>query len=114
VDKPTKLESMTDPDRRDFLTTLLNISKGEVVDRANDELARLAEEVGRWAGKGKLTLTIEVEPLDKETFGGTGDVAVTGTVKLTPPTPKHASAFRLTGVGGAMDPLNPGEAGITG
>lgn len=109
----TNIENLTDKDRRDFLATLLAISKGEVVDRATDQLAHLAEEVGHWAGKGKLVLTITVEPLDKETFGGTGDVAVTGTVKITPPVPAHASAFRLTGIDGKMDPLNPGD-GITG
>jgi hypothetical protein len=113
VKDQTNIRDLTNEDRRDFLATLLAIAKGEVVERATDQMAHLAEEVGRWAGKGKLTLTIEVEPLDKETFAGTGDVAVTGTIKLTPPVPKHASAFRLTGAGGRMDPLNPGQ-GITG
>lgn len=109
----TNIDGITDKDRRDFLSTLLDIDKGRVVDRANELLGQLAEEVGRWAGKGSLTLTIDIEPLDKDTFPGTGDVAVTGTVKTTPPRPKNASAFRLTGVDGRMDPLNPGD-GITG
>jgi hypothetical protein len=113
VKDQANIKNLTDEDRRDFLATLLAISKGEVVDRATEQMAHLAEEVGRWAGKGKLVLTIEIEPLDKETFGGTGDVAVTGTIKITPPVPTHASAFRLTGVDGKMDPLTPGE-GITG
>jgi hypothetical protein len=113
VDDKISVGKLTDEDRRDFLTTLLAIDKGRVVDRATELMAELGEEVGRWADKGKLTIEVIIEPLDKETFPGTGDVAVTGTVKITPPQPKHASAFRLTGVDGRMDPLNPNQP-ITG
>ena len=85
----TNVEKLTNEDRRDFLTTLLAIDKGTLI------------------------LKITIEPLDKETFGGTGDVAVTGQVAINPPRPKNASAFRLTGVDGRMDPLNPNQP-ITG
>lgn len=109
ADEATNIHEVTDEDRRDFLTTLLAIDKGRVVDRATEQMAELADEVGRWADKGKLTVEITIEPLDKETFQNTGDVIMTGQVKITPPRPKNASAFRMTGVGGAMEPLNPND-----
>lgn len=110
MDHTAKISEITDRDRQDFLTTLLAIDKGQVVDRATEELARLAEEVGRWADKGKLTLEITIEPVDKETFPGTGDIILTGQVKISAPHPKHGSVFRMTGVAGALEPLNPNDS----
>lgn len=76
----------------EFSAVLLDLDKGKVHDDGTARLADLIEAVCRTGGKGKVTLTIEVEPQDPETFEGDGVLLISGKVEATIPRPKRAAS----------------------
>jgi hypothetical protein len=85
-----------DTDHAEFGATLLDIDKGRVHDDAGERLAEVVEAVNRCGGKGKITLTVEVEPLDPETFSETGILTLSGKVESVIPRPRRAAAIFYT------------------
>jgi hypothetical protein len=83
-------------DHAEFSATLLDIDRGKVHDDAGELLAQVVEAVNRTGAKGTLTVTIEVEPLDPKTFGETGILALSGSVKPNIPQPKRSPAIFYT------------------
>ncbi|WP_066360307.1 hypothetical protein [Herbidospora mongoliensis] len=81
----------TPPHRvRPFADTLRDLRHGEVLDQAARDLQALVEAVGEIGKKGKLTLTIEVEPMK----GDSDALSVTAQLKLAcPPKPASAAVF---------------------
>lgn len=86
----------TGTDRAEFAATLIEIDRGKVHDDAGDRLAELVAAVNHCGGKGKVTLTIEIEPVDPETFAETGVLAISGKVESVIPRPKRAAAIFYT------------------
>lgn len=87
----------------EFAATLLDLDKGRIHDDMGEGLAEVVKAVEKTAQKGTITLTISVEPIDRETFEETGALMVEGTVKVNAPRLKRApSVFYATGVGGQI------------
>lgn len=75
---------------RPFADTLRDLRHGEVLDQAARDIQTLVESVGDVGKKGKLTLTIEVEPMK----GDSSALSVTAQLKLAcPPKPATAAVF---------------------
>lgn len=95
-------------DTAEFAATLMDIDKGRVHDDAGDLLAQVVAAVAKNGGKGKLTLVIEVEPQDPETFADTGVLLLSGKVDAAIPRPRRAPAiFFLAGTGGKITRQDP-------
>lgn len=80
----------------EFAAVLVDIDKGRVHDDAGARLAEVVAAVNHCGGKGKLTVTIEVEPLDPETFGETGILMLKGAVTSVVPRPQRSPAIFYT------------------
>jgi hypothetical protein len=94
--------------KTEFATTILELDKGRVHDDGTDYLAQVVDAVCLTGKPGKVTLTITVEPQDRETFEDTGVLIVSGEVKPTIPRPtRGATIFYATGVGGGMTRQDP-------
>jgi hypothetical protein len=94
--------------KTEFATTILEIDKGRVHDDGTELLAEVVDAVCRTGKKGSVTLTITVEPQDRETFEDTGVLIVSGEVKANAPRHTRApSIFYSTGFGGGMTRTDP-------
>lgn len=104
-------DTTTTQDVAEFSAVLLDLDKGRVHDDAGTRLAELVSAVVQTGGKGKVVLTIEVEPLDPETFAETDILAVTGKVDATIPRAKRATGiFYADGTGGRLTRSDPHRA----
>jgi hypothetical protein len=93
---PTGATTKAEPDHAEFAATLIQIDKGRVHDDAGVRLAEVVEAVNHCGGKGKITITIEVEPLNPETFAEDGVLTVKGKVEAVVPRPQRSAAIFYT------------------
>lgn len=108
ADETTTPPKTTAPDRTEIGAVLLDVDKGRVYDDATEGLAEIVKAVQHTAGKGKLTIVLEVEPLSKETFEDDGALLITGRAVADVPKLKRApSVFYATGRGGAVTRQDP-------
>jgi len=88
-------------DEREFSAALLDLDRGKVHDDATTALADVIEWVGRTSGKGKVILTVEVEPQDPKTHADTGVLLISGKVEAKCPRfERAASIFYADGLRG--------------
>jgi hypothetical protein len=80
----------------EFAALLMQQDKGRLHDDATDRVREVVAAVASTGGKGKVTLTFEIEPLDPATFADTTAVAVRGKVESTVPRPARAVATYFT------------------
>lgn len=80
-------------DATEFGSVLIDLDRGKVHDDATTRLADLIEAVARTGDKGKLTLTVEVEPQDPKTFADTGVLLISGKVEAKLPVPTRAPSI---------------------
>ncbi len=96
---PTADKVAADATETEFSAVLVDLARGRIHDDATNALADVIEGVSRYGGKGKLTLTITVEPQDPKTFEDTGVLILSGSVKADAPKATHApSVFYGTGL----------------
>jgi predicted secreted protein len=72
-----------------FARALAEVSHGDLADQASEQLAALVAAVGETAKKGTLTLTLEIKPRGHDS----GQVEVSGSVKINAPTPDVAPSM---------------------
>lgn len=79
---PTKVK----PEETEFSAVLIDLDRGRVHDRATTMLADVIEGMAKaGGGKGKLVLTLTVEPQDPKTYADTGVILLSATVKADVP-----------------------------
>lgn len=87
---------------------IIDLDKGRFSDDATTALAAVVDAVCKHGGKGKITMTIEVEPQDPKTFEDTGVLLLTPKVEAKVPQRAHGPAiFYATGIGGAITREDP-------
>lgn len=96
--KSEHVDTVTGDAVPEFASVFLDLDRGKVHDDATTRLAEVVKAVGQTGGKGTVTLTVEVEPQDKDTFDGDGVVMVSAKVEAKLPRPgRAASVFWING-----------------
>lgn len=111
---PTGTRAGVDADTvTEFATTLLELDKGRVHDDGTERLRELVKAVCHTGKKGKLKLTLEVGPLDPDTFEDTGVLYVSGAVEVQKPTVTRApSVFYAIGANGSISRDDPSREDV--